>query len=122
MKKPPTSFRAAYDILQQHANTLREQDEPAIDQLLDIVQESVAAYQVCQQQIAAVEQALAQALTDMDAAVNEGAGAAAATPTKSIPAKKAKAKAVKPPPLAPTPPPAASTGSFDDFADDDIPF
>lgn len=121
MKKPPTSFRTAYDILQQHAHTLREQDEPAIDQLLDIVQESVAAYQVCQQQIAAVEQALAQALTDMDAAVNEGAGAAAATPTEPIPAKKAKAKAVKPPPV-PVPPPAASTGSFDDFADDDIPF
>ena len=49
-------------MLQRHAQTLREQDEPNIDDLLAIVTESAAAYQVCQQRIAAVEQALEKAL------------------------------------------------------------
>ncbi|MEN9904581.1 MAG: hypothetical protein RLZZ555_1146 [Pseudomonadota bacterium] len=56
------TFRDAYGVLQRHAQTLREQDEPNIDDLLAIVTESVAAYQVCQQRIAAVEQALEKAL------------------------------------------------------------
>ena len=56
------TFRDAYGVLQRHAQTLREQDEPNIDDLLAIVTESAAAYQVCQQRIAAVEQALEKAL------------------------------------------------------------
>lgn len=56
------TFRDAYGVLQRHAQTLREQDEPNIDDLLAIVTESVAAYQVCQSRIAAVEQALEKAL------------------------------------------------------------
>lgn len=56
------TFRDAYDVLQRHAATLREQDEPNIDDLLDIVNESVAAYKVCKQRIDAVEKALEEAL------------------------------------------------------------
>jgi exodeoxyribonuclease VII small subunit len=52
-----TTFRNAYDVLQRHAQTLRDQDEPNIDDLLDIVNESVAAYKVCKQRIDAVEKA-----------------------------------------------------------------
>ena len=52
-----TTFRAAYEVLQRHAQTLRDQDEPNIDDLLDIVNESVAAYKVCKQRIDAVEKA-----------------------------------------------------------------
>jgi exodeoxyribonuclease VII small subunit len=37
------SFREAYDVLQRHAAELRQQDEPNIDDLLNIVNESVAA-------------------------------------------------------------------------------
>ena len=62
------TFRAAYDVLQKHAETLREQNEPNIDDLLNIVTESMAAYKVCTQRIDAVEEALKAAL--------EGAGVA----------------------------------------------
>jgi exodeoxyribonuclease VII small subunit len=60
------TFREAYGVLQQHAETLREQQEPNIDDLLTIVKESVAAYQVCKERIDAVDAALKAAL--------EGAG------------------------------------------------
>ena len=57
-----TSFREAYGILQRHADTLRNQQEPNIDDLLNIVTESVGAYKVCKERIDAVEQALEHAL------------------------------------------------------------
>jgi exodeoxyribonuclease VII small subunit len=56
------TFRDAYEVLQRHAETLRNQDEPNIDDLLDIVNESVSAYKVCKQRIDAVEKALEEAL------------------------------------------------------------
>ena len=40
------SFKEAYGVLQRHAQTLREQREPNIDDLLTIVTESVQAYKV----------------------------------------------------------------------------
>lgn len=58
------SFKEAYGVLQQHAQTLREQREPSIDDLLTIVTESIEAYKVCQQRIEAVEKALEKALSD----------------------------------------------------------
>lgn len=62
------SFKQAYGVLQQHAQTLRDQREPNIDDLLTIVTESVQAYKVCQQRIEAVEKALEKALSDTRAA------------------------------------------------------
>ena len=65
MKRKPmavTSFRDAYGVLQRHAETLRNQQEPNIDDLLNIVTESVDAYKVCKERIDAVEKALAHAL------------------------------------------------------------
>lgn len=59
-----TSFRAAYDTLQKHANQLRNQTEPNIDDLLTLVNESVEAYKVCKSRIDAVEKALQEALDD----------------------------------------------------------
>lgn len=56
------SFKESYGVLQRHAETLRNQSEPNIDDLLSIVEESVAAYKVCQTRIDAVEKALEQAL------------------------------------------------------------
>ena len=61
------SFKEAYGVLQRHAQTLREQREPSIDDLLSIVTESVQAYKVCQQRIEAVEKALEKALNDTGA-------------------------------------------------------
>ena len=89
------SFKQAYGVLQQHAQTLREQREPNIDDLLTIVTESVQAYKVCQQRIEAVEKALEKALGDTQAAPSS---------SSSLPALK-------------TPAPAAA---LDDL--DDIPF
>jgi len=56
------TFKDAYGILQRHALTLREQDEPHIDDLLRLVTESVSAYQLCQQRLDAVERALEKTL------------------------------------------------------------
>lgn len=41
------SFKDAYGILLHNAHTLREQTEPNIDDLLQIVEESVQAYKTC---------------------------------------------------------------------------
>ncbi len=65
------TFREAYGVLQQHSQTLREQQEPNIDDLLSIVTESVDAYKICQQRIEAVEKALEKALSDTGAAAKE---------------------------------------------------
>lgn len=48
------NFKDAYGTLQRHAQTLREQTEPNIDDLLQIVEESVQAYKTCQSRIDAV--------------------------------------------------------------------
>lgn len=88
------TFKQAYGVLQQHAQTLRDQREPNIDDLLTIVTESVQAYKVCQERIEAVEKALEKAL----------GGTQAVPSSSSLPALK-------------TPAPAAA---LDDL--DDIPF
>lgn len=88
-----TSFKDAFGVLQRHSETLRNQREPNIDDLLTIVTESVNAYKVCTSRIDAVEQALEQALG--------GAGISAATPA---PAEKPESRS----PATPT--------------DDDVPF
>ena len=64
-KAEPKTFREAYAVLSGHAETLREQTEPNIDELLAIVTESVAAYKVCQTRIEAVDKALKEALRDV---------------------------------------------------------
>ena len=65
------TFKEAYGVLQQHAQTLRNQQEPNIDDLLSIVTESVDAYKVCKARIDAVEKALEKALSDTAAAPND---------------------------------------------------
>ena len=57
-----TTFKQAYATLQRHAQTLRSQQEPDIDNLTKIVSESVEAYKVCKERVDAVEKALEQAL------------------------------------------------------------
>ena len=74
------SFKEAYGVLQRHAQTLREQREPSIDDLLSIVTESVQAYKVCQQRIEAVEKALEKALSDTGAPTGNSPALGAAEP------------------------------------------
>ena len=57
-----TTFKEAWNVLQKHAQTLRNQSEPNIDDLLGIVTESVQAYKICQSRVEAVERALEEAL------------------------------------------------------------
>ena len=52
------TFREAYAVLQKHAQTLRSQQEPDIDNLTTIVSESLAAHKICKERIDAVEKAL----------------------------------------------------------------
>lgn len=59
-----TTFKDAYGGMQKHADTLRNQREPNIDDLLNIVTESVAAYKTCKERIDAVEKALDASLAD----------------------------------------------------------
>lgn len=56
------NFKEAFTVLQTHAATLRSQTEPNIDDLLQVVTESVEAHKVCQERIDAVEKALQAAL------------------------------------------------------------
>ena len=74
MAESTMTFREAYGVLQQHAETLRNQTEPNIDDLLPMVEQSVAAYRVCKERIDAVEKALEKALTNVatDAAPRSG--------------------------------------------------
>lgn len=72
------TFKVAYGVLQRHAETLRNQSEPNIDDLLTIVTESVGAYKTCQVRIEAVEKALEQALGG--AGVEPGAAKAGTPP------------------------------------------
>ena len=74
------SFKEAYGVLQRHAQTLREQREPSIDDLLTIVTESVQAYKMCQQRIEAVEKALEKALSDTGAPTGNSPGLRVAAP------------------------------------------
>ncbi len=56
------TFKEAYAVLQKHAQTLRSQQEPDIDNLTTIVSESLAAHKVCKERIDAVEKALEESL------------------------------------------------------------
>lgn len=76
-----TSFKQAYQVLQQHAETLRNQQEPNIDDLLTIVSESVEAYNLCKTRIDAVEKAMAKALSG--ARIEESAQAANANAART---------------------------------------
>lgn len=70
------SFKEAYGVLTRHAQTLRNQQEPNIDDLLRIVTESVNAYKVCKERIDAVEAALEKALADPAVAAADSGGPA----------------------------------------------
>ena len=56
------TFKDAYAVLQRHAQTLRSQQEPDIDNLTTIVSESLAAHKLCKERIDAVERALEESL------------------------------------------------------------
>lgn len=99
-----TTFKQAYGTLKRHAETLRTQSEPDIDNLLTIVTESVSAYQICKSRIDAVDKALEQALGGTGAEVQPSGTPKAAPPRSAAPSQ------------------TEQTGAMDDAGDDDVPF
>ncbi len=58
----PESFDKAYAVLKRNADFLSHQQEPSIDRLLPLVEESMQAYAICKTRLEAIQQALAQHL------------------------------------------------------------
>ncbi|MCW8039350.1 MULTISPECIES: exodeoxyribonuclease VII small subunit [Acinetobacter] len=56
--KDPLSFKESYDILKKNAELLENQQEPDIDNLMKIVEESMQAYKACKSRVDAVQAAL----------------------------------------------------------------
>lgn len=56
----PTAYQAAYNTLKSNAQLLETSQNLDIDQLTDIIAQSIDAYKICQERINAVEQALKQ--------------------------------------------------------------
>jgi exodeoxyribonuclease VII small subunit len=118
MANETMTFKEAYGVLQGHAETLRNQMEPNIDDLLSIVEESVSAYRVCKERIDAVEKALEKALTDVGSdAAPRSAGEEVGERATEVPRTRAAAPA-----SAATAGAAQKPSSGFDDRDDDIPF
>ena len=62
----PDNFKDAYQILKTNADRLEQSDALDIDNLVAIVEESLAAYKVCQSRIDAVESALTSVFAKAD--------------------------------------------------------
>lgn len=58
MTKKKLSFKEGYELLKKNAVLLEDQDEPDIDNLMKIVEESMSAYKACKTRVDAVQQAL----------------------------------------------------------------
>ena len=56
--KDPLSFKEGYDILKKNAELLENQQEPDIDNLMKVVEESMQAYKACKSRVDAVQAAL----------------------------------------------------------------
>ena len=57
-QQDPLSFKDGYDILKKNAELLEQQQEPDIDNLMKIVEESMQAYKACKSRVDAVQAAL----------------------------------------------------------------
>lgn len=58
MTKKELTFKEGYDVLKKNADLLESQEEPDIDNLMNIVEESMSAYKACKLRVDAVQQAL----------------------------------------------------------------
>ncbi|EXE62062.1 putative exodeoxyribonuclease VII small subunit [Acinetobacter sp. 1542444] len=58
MKNEELTFKEGHDILKKNAELLESQENPDIDNLMKIVEESITAYKACKSRIEAVQQAL----------------------------------------------------------------
>lgn len=58
MTKKELTFKEGYDVLKKNAELLESQEEPDIDNLMKIVEDSMSAYKACKARVDAVQQAL----------------------------------------------------------------
>lgn len=58
MSKKELSFKDGYSLLKKNAALLEAQEEPDIDNLMKIVEESMNAYKACKSRVDAVQQTL----------------------------------------------------------------
>ncbi|MCU4491814.1 exodeoxyribonuclease VII [Acinetobacter guillouiae] len=58
MTKKELTFKDGYEILKKNAELLESQEEPDIDNLMKIVEESMTAYKACKSRVDAVQRAL----------------------------------------------------------------
>ena len=58
------SFKEGYEVLKRNAELLESQQEPDIDNLMKIVEESMQAYKACKSRVEAVQQALNNTFKD----------------------------------------------------------
>lgn len=49
------TFKEGYEILKRNAELLESQEEPDIDNLMKIVEESMSAYKACKSRVDAVQ-------------------------------------------------------------------
>lgn len=64
MTKKELTFKDGYEILKKNAELLETQEQPDIDNLMKIVEESMTAYKACKSRVDAVQQALNEAFKD----------------------------------------------------------
>ncbi|QIC73874.1 exodeoxyribonuclease VII [Acinetobacter indicus] len=58
------TFKEGYEILKRNAELLESQEEPDIDNLMKIVEESMSAYKACKSRVDAVQEALNKTFTE----------------------------------------------------------
>ena len=64
MSHDTLSFQEGYNILKKNAELLESQQEPDIDNLMKIVEESMQAYKACKSRVEAVQDALNETFKD----------------------------------------------------------
>lgn len=64
MTKKELTFKDGYEILKKNSELLESQEEPDIDNLMKIVEESMKAYKACKSRVDAVQQALNDTFKD----------------------------------------------------------
>ena len=64
MSHDTLSFQEGYDVLKKNAELLESQQEPDIDNLMKIVEESMQAYKACKSRVEAVQNALNDTFKD----------------------------------------------------------
>jgi len=64
MSHDTLSFQEGYDILKKNAELLESQQEPDIDNLMKIVEESMQAYKACKSRVEAIQNALNETFKD----------------------------------------------------------